>query len=81
MQYFRKKHNILCCAQRIAKLKGENNGQHSDCDICFIKDIENEKRNKLKDNIKYLADISINLEQKINELKPIYDKIDKSKEN
>ena len=80
LQYFCKKHNILCCAKCITKLKGENNGQHSDCDICFIKDIENEKRNKLKDNIKCLEDISINLEQKINELKPIYDKIDKSKE-
>ena len=68
-------------AKCITKLKGEDNGQHSDCDICFIKDIENEKRNKLKDNIKCLEDISINLEQKINELKPIYDKIDKSKEN
>ena len=80
MQYFCKTHNILCCAQCITKLKGENNGQHSDCDICFIKDIENEKRNKLKENLKCLEDISINLEQKINELKPIYDKIEKSKE-
>ena len=38
--------------------------------ICFIEDIENEKRNKLKENIKCLEDISINLEQKIKELKP-----------
>ena len=42
------------------KLKGKENGQHSDCDICFIEDIEKEKRNKLKDNIKCLEDISIN---------------------
>ena len=80
LQYFCKKHNILCCAQCVTKLKGENNGQHSDCDICFIKDIENDKRNKLKENIKCLEDISINLEQKINELKPVYEKIEKSKE-
>ena len=80
LQYFCKKHNILCCAKCITKLKGENNGQHSDCDICFIKDIENEKRNKLKENLKCLEDISINLEQKINELKLIYEKIEKSKE-
>ena len=79
-QYFCKKHNTLCCAKCITKLKGEENGQHSECDICFIKDIENEKRNKLKDNIKCLEDISINLEQKINELKLIYEKIEKSKE-
>ena len=79
-QYFCKKHNTLCCAKCITKLKGKENGQHSDCDICFIDDIENEKRNKLKDNIKCLEDISINLEQKINELKLIYEKIEKSKE-
>ena len=79
-QYLCKKHNTLCCAKCITKLKGKENGQHSDCDICFIEDIEKEKRNKLKDNIKCLEDISINLEQKINELKLIYEKIEKSKE-
>ena len=80
LKYFCKKHNKLCCAQCISKVKDEENGQHSDCDIYQIKDIENEKRNKLKDNIKCLEDISINLKQKINELKLIYEKIEKSKE-
>ena len=80
LKYFCKKYNELCCAECIAKLKGKEDGQHSDCDICFIEDIENEKRNKLKDNIKYLEDISKNLEQKINELKPMFEKINKSKE-
>ena len=80
LRYFCKKHNILCCAKCITKLKDEENGQHSDCNVCFIKDIENEKRNKLKENIKCLEDISINLEQKINELKILYDKIEKRKE-
>ena len=81
LQYYCKKHNILCCVGCIAKLMGEGNGQHSDCDICFIKDIENDKRNKLKDNIKCLEDVSINLEQKINEIKIISEKIEKSKED
>ena len=80
LKYFCKIYNELCCAECITKLKGKENGQHSDCNICFIEDIENEKRNKLKENIKCLEDISINLEQKIKELKPIYDKINKSKE-
>ena len=80
LKYFCKIHNELCCAECIAKLKGKENGQHSECEVCFIEDIENEKRNKLKENIKCLEDISINLNQKINELKPIYDKINKSKE-
>ena len=80
LKYFCKKHNVLCCAECITKLKGKENGQHSDCDICFIEDIENTKRNKLKENIKCLEDISINLEQKINEIKVIYEKIEKDKE-
>jgi len=80
LQYFCKKHNILCCAKCITKLKGKENGQHSDCDLCFIEDIENEKKNKLKENIKCLENISINLNQKINELKIIYGNIEKSKE-
>ena len=80
LQYFCKKHNSLCCAKCITKLKGEENGQHFDCDIFFIKDIENEKRNELKNNIKCLENMSINFEQKINEVKPVFEKINKSKE-
>ena len=80
LQYFCKKHNLLCCAKCITKLKGRENGQHSDCDICFIEDIEKEKRNKLKENINSLENISLDLDKKINELKIIIDKIEKSKE-
>ena len=43
LKYFCKIHNELCCAECITKLKGKENGQHSDCNICFIEDIENEK--------------------------------------
>ena len=52
--YFCKNHIKLCCAEYIAKIKDKRNGQHNDCDICKIKDIEEEKRNKLEDNIKIL---------------------------
>ena len=31
LEYFCKKHNELCCAKCVAKLKG----LHKDCDICF----------------------------------------------
>ena len=40
-------HNKLCCAECITKLKDEKYGQHSDCEICFLKDKENDKKNKL----------------------------------
>ena len=45
-QYYCKEHNILCCAKCITKIEGEGNGLHKDCNICFIKNIKDEKRAK-----------------------------------
>ena len=61
LQYYCKTHNILCCVACISKIKGEGNGQHTDCEVCFIKDIEGEKKNKLKENIKYLKNFLMKL--------------------
>ena len=52
LEYFCKNHNQLCCSACIAKIKGKGKGQHTDCNICFIEDIKDEMKNKLKDNIK-----------------------------
>ena len=79
--YFCKSHNQLCCAICLCKIKGNGNGQHNDCDICFINDIKEEKRRKLKDNIKTLEELSNKLEQSIINLKIIFQKVNKSKEN
>ena len=51
LKYFCKNHNKLCCAECITKFKGKNHGQHSDCEVCSIEDIKEEKKNKLKNNI------------------------------
>ena len=80
LKYFCKNHNELCCAKCITKIKKKDNGQHTDCDICLIEDIENDKKNKLKENIKSLEDLSNNLQQSINELKKLFEKIEKDKE-
>ena len=80
LKFFCKTHNKLCCAECIIKIKTKENGQHKDCDVCTIEDIENEKKNKLEENIKSLENLSINLQQSINELKIIYEAIDKNKE-
>ena len=55
-------------------------GQHFNCEVCLIKDIKDEKKNKLKENIKYLEDSSKNIIESVNKLKEIYEKINKSKE-
>ena len=38
--YFCKNHNQLCCVACITKLKGYGNGQHSECDVCYINEIQ-----------------------------------------
>ena len=80
LTYFCATHNKLCCAKCITKIKYEEDGQHSDCKIYPIKDIENEKRNKLKNIIKDLEELSINLEQTIVELKKILEESNEKKE-
>ena len=72
-------HNKLCCASCITKLEGKGYGQHKDCIIDFIENIKEEKKNKLKDNIKYLENISNNLNNTINELKILFEKINENK--
>ena len=80
LEYFCKSHNKLCCAACIAKIKRNQNGLHKDCDVCQIEDIKEEKKNKIKENIKYLEDLSNNLEKLIISLKTILEKIKKNKE-
>ena len=71
LKYFCKTHNKLCCAECIIKIKVKSSGQHADCDVYAIEDIENEKKNKLKENIKCLEDLSITFENSIHR-KPIF---------
>ena len=78
--FFYRDHNKLCCAECITKIKTKNNGQHKDCNVCLIEDIEKEKKSKLKENIKILEDLSINFKQSIDDLKKIFEKINEDKE-
>ena len=80
LKYFCKTHNILCCAECITKIKGKDHGQHTDCDICSIYDIEKEKKNKLEENIQTLEKMFNNLKDTIDKLKNILEKIEKDKE-
>ena len=81
LKYFCKTHNKLCCSECITKIKNKKIGQHTDCDICLIEDIEKDKKEKLEENIKCLEDLSINLQQSINDMKILLEKIEKEKED
>ena len=80
LEYFCKTHNKLCCSSCIVKLKREGKGQHTDCDICLIEDIENEKKKNLNKNIEILEDLSKKIEESIKELKKIFETINKNKD-
>ena len=80
LQYYCKDHNKFICAACLSKIKEDSNGKHFDCNVCPIKDVKEEKKNKLKENIKYLEDSSKNIIESVNKLKEMYEKINKSKE-
>ena len=79
LNFFCKNHNKLICPICISKIKNNEIGQHTDCNVCSIEDIEDEKRNKLKDNINLLKELSNNLEKSIDKLKTIYNTINEKK--
>ena len=80
MEFFCKEHNTLCCVACTSKIKNERYGQHHDCTIFEIKDIKDEKRNKLKEDINNLEELNKQIEKSIEELKRIFEEINKNKE-
>ena len=80
LEYFCETHNLLCCAACLCNIKDNDNGIHKDCKVCPIKDIKDLKKNILKDNIKYLENISNDIQNMIKELNLNYEKIETNKE-
>jgi len=80
LEFYCKTHNQLCCSSCICKIKNELYGQHTDCDVCMIKEIKEIKKNKLTENLKSLEDISNNINESIQTIKIIYQKINEDKE-
>lgn len=80
LKFFCKKHNILCCAYCVSKINKFGFGEHYNCDFAHINEIKEEKRNKLKENIKTLQELSKNIDNIINELKNINENINKDKD-
>ena len=80
LEFFCKTHNQLCCPACISKIQTKESGKHKDCNICLLEEIKNEKISKLKDNIKYLEELSNTLLESINRIKEIYAKINVNKD-
>ena len=75
LDYFCKNHNKLCCAACISKIKSKGNGQHTDCEVCNIDEIKEEKEKLLKENAQILQNLSNQLEELMGELKNNFEKI------
>ena len=80
LEFFCKTHNILCCAACLCKIEKKGNGLHKDCDVCLIDEIKNDKEEKNKFMMKYLEDLLNKLLDSIDNLKILFEKIDKDKE-
>ena len=80
LEFFCKKHNQLCCVVCLAKCEVKGYGQHKECDTCPIENIKEEKKSKLKENIKCLEELSNNLEELIKEIQVVNEEINKNKE-
>ena len=80
LEYYCYDHNELCCSSCISKIKGKGNGQHMDCNVCFIESIKEEKKNNLEKNMEYLEEFSKKIKESITQLKNIFEKISKDKE-
>ena len=80
LDFFCKTHNQLCCVACIAKIKMDEIGKHKDCTVCTIKEIKEEKKNKIKENTQYLKELNKSLQDSIKEIKSIFEKINENKE-
>ena len=80
LEFFCKTHNKLCCLACVSKINKKEYGQHKDCDICIIEDIKEEKKLKFRENIKELENLSNTVNLSINQLKNIFEELNKKKE-
>ena len=80
LEYFCKVHNKLCCAACLCKVDDLGDGQHKDCEVCIINNIKDEKKNKLKENIKVLEELDIFFNEKMKDIKKVFQIIEEDKE-
>ena len=81
LEYFCKNHNKLCCVTCLCKLNEKGEGQHKDCNVCYLENIKKEKKNKLKENIIYLENLQSKLGESLEKMKNIFENIEKDRNN
>ena len=74
LDYYCSTHNNLCCAACLCKIKEKGDGQHTECNVCYIGEIKDEKKKILSNNINKLKDLSQKVKKWLKEIKKIYEK-------
>ena len=80
LEFFCITHNVLCCSSCISKINDEKYGQHSDCDVCSIEEIKEDKKSELNDNIEKLEELLNNLEKSLLIMDELFKKANEDKE-
>ena len=81
LEFYCKEHNTLCCPLCLCRIKEYGYGQHFDCNVTHIKEIKDEKRNKLKKNINNLEELNKKIDKSINKLKEIFEQKNKKRDD
>ena len=79
LNYFCTTHNKLCCAACLSIIEDEFFGQHSNCFVFKLNDIKPYMKEGFDNNIKLLNKYYKNIQPTITELKNLYEKINKDK--
>ena len=80
LEFYCKNHNVFCCAACISKINDQKYGQHSDCDVCSIEEIKEDKKSELNDNIEKLEELLNNLEKSLSPMSELFQKANEDKE-
>ena len=80
LNYYCKTHDVLCCAACISKIKGEKKGEHVNCLRYGVNTIKEEKKSKIKENIKLLEELSSKFNESFNGIKKMCEKINEKKQ-
>ena len=74
LEYYCSTHTNLCCAACLCKINDKGDGQHTECNVCYIGEIKDEKKKILSNNINKLKDLSQKVKKWLKEIKKIYEK-------
>ena len=81
LDYYCSTHNNLCCAACLCKINDKGDGQHTECNVCYIGDIKEEKKSKLIDNLKLLKKFSLNIKKMLKDIGNIFERTNPIKED